>query len=136
MEKDLVSVKRSYGRILLKNEDVLRDFYTLFLNSHPSIPPYFQNTNFKKQTSLLRDAINYSIMMAEKNALAIQRLQEISKSHSRSRLNILPKFYPHWKKTLLATLEKHDPEFSETLKKQWDKILSEACDFMISGHET
>ena len=130
----ITRVKLSYGRALLKG-DLIDRFYDIFLVSHPEIKPKFSKTNFEQQKGLLKHGINLMISFAGKSSTGMSGLTRIQQSHSIGRMNIEPKFYTYWGNSLLKAISEFDPEFSDSLKEDWRKVLRVGIEFIISGYK-
>jgi hemoglobin-like flavoprotein len=132
------NVKRSYGRCVLTRaakEQFFHQFYSVFLQSHPDIDSMFSNTKFDTQVSMLKNAINMSILYVEKqDELAIDVLNTIRKSHSRERMDVKPEYYPHWLDSLLKTLWICDPNFTPELEQDWRAMMQTSIDYIIEGY--
>ncbi len=132
--KDDSKLRQSFGRCLLIDPDFFRHFYDDFLSSHEEIPPFFKNTDFKKQASLLRDAVSYCIMFSEGSPFAESVLGRLRTLHSRTKLNVHPKYYKYWQSTLILRISKTDPEFNPKLESEWHKVLQKTVDLMTAGY--
>jgi len=62
-------------------------------------------------------------------------LGEIKVSHNRKHLNIHPDYYPFWKNSLLAALEKNDPQFNDELRNLWYSVLDSGIKFIAGGYK-
>ncbi|NOZ51543.1 MAG: globin [Gammaproteobacteria bacterium] len=112
-----------------------KHFYQLFFNSHPEIKTLFEHTDFEKQTTLLKHALSMAIMFAEDdNDLAKSVLTQIRKSHSRTKLNIKPKYYALWLNCLMHTFWVCDPQFNQALEKNWRTLLQISIDYIREGY--
>lgn len=138
MPIDFVSVKKSYGRCVLTRatkEKFFSQFYGLFLNSHPEIYAMFEETDFEKQITMLKNAISMSILYAEKtDELAVDVLNKIRKSHSRERRNVKPVYYTFWLKSLIETLWLCDPQFTPDLERHWRDMMQQSIDYITEGY--
>jgi hemoglobin-like flavoprotein len=135
---DFNSVKKSYGRCVLTRDAKKRffsHFYDAFLNSHPAIAPLFANTDFDRQTSILKNAISMTIMYAEKqDELAKDVLTRVRRSHSRERYNVKPEYYTYWLNSLIATLRVCDPDFNEPLEQHWRNMMRISIGYIVEGY--
>mgnify|MGYP000397814690 FL=1 len=103
--------------------------------SHPDIPKHFEKTDFDKQKDLLSQSINMAILFPQKNKIATNAIDRISKTHSKENMDINPKFYPYWLDSLITTLSESDPEFTTDLERQWRLILQETIDHISKGYQ-
>ena len=134
MDYDIEEVRMSYGRSL-SNRKLIDRFYEIFMASHPDIPKLFENTDFDKQKDLLSQSINMAILFPQKNKIATNAIDRISKTHSKENMDINPEFYPYWLDSLITTLSESDPEFTTDLERQWRLILQETIDHISKGYQ-
>ena len=126
-------VKKSFDRCSNKN-DIIGEFYNVFLDSHPDIKPRFANTNFVEQKKLLLQGLDLTIMFATDEPVGKIGINRIKKSHRKAELDIPPELYPYWKESFLHVISELDPEFSPELRQQWDLVLQKSIDYIISGY--
>ncbi len=126
-------VRQSYGRAL-RGGAFLDDFYKEFLASSPEIKPMFAKTDFTKQKELLREGVSFLLMFCQDMPLAKVKIERLGTSHNRSHLNIRPDMYRFWIDSLMKTLKKHDPQFSEALDVQWRQVLNKGIEAMKSAY--
>ena len=131
---DIHQVRRSFARCTIKG-DIVGRFYEIFLDSHPAIKPMFANTDLENQKKLLHHGINLTIMFAEGSPVGQGGIDRISQSHCRARMNINPDLYPHWKSSLLKAISEFDPEFNDTLRAIWDRVLQKSIDHISASYE-
>ena len=131
---DLNDVKCSLGRCLLKPEFLDR-FYEVFLNSHPSFPRLFENTDFKKQKALLQTTINYLLMYAEGSKFASTQLEKVAVIHDEEHVNIKPAYYKYWTESLMQVVKEHDKDFSPELEQQWRQVVDPGIQLFISKYK-
>lgn len=139
MPIDFESVKKSYGRCMITRqtkEVFFTTFYDKFLNSHDSIREMFRNTEFEKQTTMLKNAISMAILFAEKqDDLARDFLTKIRNSHSRARRDVKPEYYTLWLDSLMETFRECDPHFSVQLEASWREMLQVTIDYIVEGYD-
>lgn len=136
MDADTIArVRQSYGRCIAQ-PDFMEGFYSNFLSSSPEIPAMFQNTNFSKQKTLLKDSIALVFMFAkdDKNTSVRKQLLHIGERHSRSQLNVAAHLYPFWINSLIKTISIYDTKFSPELEKEWRAIAVVAIEFLKSWY--
>lgn len=126
-------VQNSYGRCIAKGE-FIPTFYERFLSSHPEVKGKFAKTNFDEQYKLLRHGINLMIMFAADNIAGKAGLNRIMQSHCRSRMNIEPRFYNIWKKSLLDTVAEKDRQYTPEIRKAWDEVLEKGIKHIVGGY--
>jgi len=138
MPIDFDNVKKSYGRCVFTHEakeKFFQQFYETFLKSHPDIGALFVSTDFEKQNSMLKNAINMSILYAEKqDDLAKDVLTNISRSHSSKRHNVKPEYYDYWLNSLIKTLQACDPNFNQELEQNWRDMMQISIDYIVERY--
>ena len=133
LKGSLSRVTKSYGRVLLK-PDLFTSFYERFLKSSPKIKPKFENTNMEKQHALLRRGVSMVIMFAGGGKAAEGAITNIQRTHSVNNLNIEPELYGFWRKSLVDTIATFDPNFTEELREDWNRILQVGIDHIVAGY--
>ena len=138
MDLEINNIKKSYGRVLFTREQKQRffnGFYGLLLASNDEIKAMFANTNFDKQTLMLKNAISMAIMYVEnEDSIARDFLVKIRKTHARDRMNIKPEYYDYWMECLIQTLWECDPQFSDALESGWRKVMGKAIEVIREGY--
>ena len=131
---DLDAVRNSYARCLMR-EDFVDRFYDIFIDSHPSIRPMFENTDFDLQINLLRQGLMYAFEFARGDKRANTYIEQLRESHGRhGRIKVQPKLYPFWVNSMVTAASQCDPEFNPRLEKEWRNVLSKATAHMKSGY--
>ena len=126
-------VNRSYGQCCT-SKGFFDDFYNNFLASSPEIAGMFAGTEMTRQKQLLRAGIGHLIMAYRGQPMSKMKLEKIAVSHNAAHMNIKPALYPLWKKALLTTIAKHDPEFDEEIRKAWLKVLDKGISDIIARY--
>ena len=127
--EEISLTKMSLMRGLLENPDFFDEFYDSFFESSPVIHELFKNTDFGKQKDLLREGIEIMILYADGTESGKERLKKIAVIHKKMKLT--PGLYDFWRDTLIDTLAKNDPEFSEEHRTAWVAVLNNGIDFFI-----
>jgi hemoglobin-like flavoprotein len=109
-------------------------FYERFVTSDPRIGPYFLNTDFKKQKNLLRDGVGRALSFAAGDAGSVSFVENLSMTHNRSHMNILPELYPFWLNALLQTLAETDPDWNKKLESEWRESLEKTIQRMSRAY--
>ena len=122
-------VNLSLGRCLI-NDQFLDSFYQKFLIKSPRIGEMFRKTDLKKQIKVLREGITFLVMASGGSRFALKELEKLGTLHDKNHLNIEPSMYSLWVDAFLETLEEHDHEFSEDLKREWEATLEESLTIM------
>lgn len=109
-------------------------FYERFVTSDPRIGPYFLSTDFKKQKNLLKDGVGRALSFASGDSNSVSFVENLSVTHNRSHMNILPELYPFWLNSLLETLAETDPKWSRSLENEWREALQKTINLMSRAH--
>ncbi|MCC6143746.1 MAG: globin, partial [Candidatus Hydrogenedentes bacterium] len=109
-------------------------FYERFVTSDPRIGPYFLSTDFKKQKNLLKDGVGRALSFAAGDSGSVSFVENLSVTHNRSHMNILPELYPYWLNSLLETLSETDPKWSRSLENEWRDALQKTINLMSRSH--
>ncbi len=99
--------------------DFAEKFYDIFLNSSPEIPPYFAQTDFDKQRKLLRATVAIVVGRDVSDPNMRATMDRIGESHSRKKLDVLPRLYELWLDSICETVKALDPEWTEQLEDHW-----------------
>ncbi len=123
MDKTTVdSVNLSLGRCINK-PDFLDTFYKNFIKSDHRIAAHFQNTDMKKQMSLLKQGLTFVVMAAGGSSFALKEIEKLGVLHDKQHLNVHPDLYSFWEKSLIETIKEFDKQFDVQLEKNWHDIL-------------
>lgn len=134
MDEAIVNrVKQSYGRAL-GNHDLMSDFYSRLMASHPGIARMFESIDMEQQQAVLKQSLSMAILFPRGNIIATHAMQRIRGSHARDRLDIRPEYYDYWVDALIDTLAESDPEFSPALEQQWRDVLGHTIAFIREGY--
>lgn len=127
-------LQASYGRCLRKGHFIER-FYTLFMDSHPDIPPLFAGTDFSRQYMALRRGISSAIVHAAGSRLAERTMAAMADVHgSRGRAPVPPALYPYWVDSLVAAVAEFDPEYTPQLGRRWRQAMETTTAFFVSHY--
>lgn len=131
---DLDAVRNSYARCLMR-EGFAERFYEIFIDSHPSIRPMFENTDFELQINLLRQGLGYAFEFARGDSRAAAYMDTLRETHGRNgRVNVSPKWYPFWVNSMVIAANEFDPKFTPELEREWRSVLSKATAHMKTGY--
>jgi hemoglobin-like flavoprotein len=112
-------LQQSYGRCL-REKNFIERFYEIFLESHPSIRPMFEKTDFQTQRMALRHGISAAISYASGSSLTKRTMDQMADVHSRKgHAPVSPDLYPHWIESLVKTVTEVDPQASPELLARW-----------------
>ncbi|MBL7645689.1 MAG: nitrate- and nitrite sensing domain-containing protein [Candidatus Hydrogenedentes bacterium] len=110
-------------------------FYERFVTSDPRIGPYFLNTDFKKQKNLLKDGVGRALSFAAGDPGSVNFVENLSVTHNRGHMNILPELYPFWLNALVQTLADTDPKWSTRLETEWRESLQKTIQLMSRAYD-
>lgn len=130
-EVEYKNVEASFGRCSV-NKDFIQVFYDIFLQSDPSIAPFFKDTDFEEQKKALKFGLSNLVMYAKdpNAAYAKGKLDQLATNHDHKHLNINPRMYKFWIDSLIEAIKKTDAEFNTQLEKDWKKVLNLGIDHM------
>lgn len=135
-QESLRTAKASFDRCSAAPE-FLSGFYRHFFALCPEAQPLFVQTDFARQTRLLRDAIGLLLIApffstgADAGPTVLSKMAE---RHSRRHLNIEPRFYPPFVESLMATVKESDPEYSPAIEAAWRAAISKGVAYMQSKY--
>lgn len=108
----------------------LERFYEIFLGSSQEVVEKFRNTDFARQTLVLKGSL-YMLMLASGGTPeALQHLERMAQLHSRKQLNIRPELYDLWLTCMLKAVAEFDPLFDEKTEQAWRHLLQHGIDYI------
>ena len=116
------------------SKDFIPAFYSRFLLSSEEIMLKFKHTDFDKQYKMLERSLRLIAGATSGEPSALRELKERAESHDRYHLNIKKDMYELWKAAVLQTAEEYDPEWSDTVRHAWEKILDLAINQMVKSY--
>jgi hemoglobin-like flavoprotein len=119
--------QQSYSRCQ-RTPDFFMRFYDVLLESHPAIPPMFENTDFPKQRKLLQHGLGLLLSFA--NKADEQLLERIAARHSASGLDVDPELYPCFVDSLVEVVRRSDPKFDDEIERAWREAVEPGIDFI------
>ena len=124
MANNYDDLQQSYGRCL-REKNFIERFYEIFLESHPSIRPMFEKTDFQTQRMALRHGISAAISYASGSSLTKRTMNQMADVHSRKgHAPVSPDLYPHWIDSLVKTVQETDPQATPELLSRWRHGMS------------
>lgn len=123
-------VMQSYGRCC-KSDDFFEDFYEHFLQSSEEVRSKFVKTNMVAQKTLLRQGIMNLVMVAR--GMPDTKLRQLGETHSRHGFNIPGHLYDLWIHSLVTTIKKHDPNYTNDIREAWFDVLNQGI-AVIKSH--
>lgn len=124
-------VFQSYGRCC-KSEQFFVDFYDYFMSSSQAIKDRFAKTDMSQQRHLLRNGIMQLVLCAR--GMPDRKLRALGESHNRSGYNIPQEWYSLWLDSLMKTVGKHDPEYTEELDACWREVLEPGIELIRGAY--
>jgi hemoglobin-like flavoprotein len=118
----------SYARCQLAPE-FFRAFYNRFLESDPSVPPYFAQTRFDKQEKLLQHGLSMLLIFAKRSNPNL--LNRLVHRHGPADLNIPARLYPLFLDSLLATVKQFDSACDAATLEAWRATLAPGIALMM-----
>lgn len=126
-------VMQSYGRCSVQPA-FFDEFYSRFMASSPEVKTLFQNTDFKRQNTLLRVGLSYLIIYGDGSESVKGKIEELGTLHGRSKLNIRPELYPLWVDSLMEAVRQYDVRYTEELGQAWRETLQKGIRLMLSKY--
>lgn len=122
----LLGVRQSFDRA--RRSDFAHRFYSVFLASDPAVRKKFENTDFEKQRWLLMHGVYSMLDYAEGKPLGKLALDRLAVRHGPDDLAIPVDMYEKWLTSFIGTLRVTDPEFNESLARDWIAALRPGID--------
>jgi|APSaa5957512535_1039671.scaffolds.fasta_scaffold244664_1 hemoglobin-like flavoprotein len=138
----LSEFSRSYERILgasvqMKSEraeQFFEYFYQHFLGSSQEVRDAFRGTDISKQAGMLKRSLFFSVGFISSQESS-EFMEKIGRAHSRKEHDIAAPLYELWMTSMVAAVEKYDPECSESVKLAWCLALAPAVSYMKYLHD-
>jgi hemoglobin-like flavoprotein len=129
-------VRDSYLRVK-DRPDFASDFYKNLFFLKPKLKEYFVKTDFEHQDKALLHGLNFIIsFLDQKDTHARQQVIRLSRTHSKSGMNIHPHDYYYWIEALIMTVKSHDEDWISDLTYYWREVISYPIMFMVSQYFT
>lgn len=132
--QEYLIVRQSFARCTLKN-DFLVTFYSILMGASDEIKTMFAHTDMPRQRSLLKEALIYLISFPTGNVFSQQRVTELAMSHSQIGLNVRPELYVTWVDSLIESVRRHDPQFTNELGAAWRQVLAPGIAAMVARYD-
>ena len=114
--------------------DFAESFYTTFMNASPAIAPFFAQTEFARQRTLLRDSVYLMVTQDVSDPEMRTLLDKLGALHSRAGRNIAPKLYELWLDSICQTVKGLDPEWSQSLEDHWRVRLRAGMQIIMAAY--
>jgi len=124
----------SYQRCC-ENPAFFEAFYRNFFTVCPEAAPRFANTDFERQSRLLRHAFGLLLIFPKQPEGEPTLLTRVAERHSRSDLNVPPSFYPPFVDSLIATVKQYDPACTPEVEDAWRRTVAKGVAYMVSRYE-
>lgn len=124
----MTDLMNSYLRV--RESDLPKKFYEIFLDADPRIRPLFRNTNFSRQEALLMEALFILVQFADGKSVGEMAIERLGDTHNRKGMNIPPDLYPIWLDCMIKALSEKDSRFSPTLEVEWRNAIQKGIDIM------
>lgn len=112
----------SFERCLSK-EGFLPRFYELFLNTSPEVKEKFKDTDFKKQTRVVKKSL-YALAMATMGTEeARAEIERLGQTHGRGGLKVNAYMYDLWLTCLLQAVKEFDIGWTPEVEQIWLKAF-------------
>jgi hemoglobin-like flavoprotein len=111
-------------------------FYERFVGASDVVRERFSSTTIENQKKILQDSLQLVSRAYQGFDDGLTHLESIARTHSRRHLDIPPSLYELWLKTLIATAQDFDPEFSERIESAWRAVLRPGIERMIDVYRT
>jgi hemoglobin-like flavoprotein len=125
--------KGSYERCGAQ-ERFLYDFYRRFLENCPEAAAMFGNSDFDRQTRLLKHALGLLLIYPGQPSGEPNLLERVAERHSRRDLDVAPRLYEPFVDSLIETVREYDPQFSLAVEAAWRTTLSAGVAYMKSKY--
>ncbi len=130
-EKDFQDFNDSLERCL-NNESFIPSFYERFIQASPQIRRLFQHTDMERQFRMLRSSIYMCMLAARSHIQARGHLTALGDKHSQ--LGVRPLYYSFWLESLIASVEAHDPKYSDHVEGVWRAVMAPGVRMMIARY--
>lgn len=112
------------------SSDFLDTFYNRFLGSSEEIRQKFQKTDMDLQKQMLLKSLKLSAGATAGSREALAEISDRAESHDRNHLDIPPRLYAYWLDSLIASAERFDSEWDDSVEAAWRRILGHVINHM------
>jgi len=110
-------------------------FYQIFVASSPKVAAKFAQTDFARQRKALEASLHLMIKAVRDDRSGMDAyLKDLADRHSCRDLNIGSEFYDYWLDSLLSTVKEFDPEYGETVRDAWERVMLVGIEYMLSRY--
>lgn len=106
-------------------------FYDRFLSTSNEVRNKFAETDFDKQNQMLLQSLRISAGATAGDPAALREIRERAETHSRDNLDIPPRLYDLWLKSVLETAREFDASWSHSVEEAWTTILGHVIKHMV-----
>jgi hemoglobin-like flavoprotein len=116
------------------NPDFIPFFYETFFEACPEAKPMFAKTDFERQHKLLLHALGLLLAFSHEPDDEPNLLTRVAARHGRNDINATPAMYEPFVASLMGTIERHDPEFSDQTRAAWAAAVTKGIEYMKSKY--
>jgi hemoglobin-like flavoprotein len=113
----------------------LTRFYEIFLASSPEVREKFRDTDFSRQTRMLRASLHMTLAAGYGSPEAPAHLERLAILHGKGGRNIGPHLYRLWLDALVQAASEHDPDFTPDLATAWRDMLTPGINILVAAYE-
>ena len=115
-----------------RDPEFFESFYQTFLASSPEVQKKFADTDFVRQKAALRDSLRKMMNAArDRTGDPARHLIHLAERHSSRDLRIGAALYDNWLDSLLATVRKIDPEYSDDIGNAWERVMMVGIRYLL-----
>lgn len=135
MSKKIESLRASYLRCQ-EHGDLVEEFFSIFIASHPVIKLLFANSDINKQKQTLEQGIEYILSF---NTEYNRAMKAINAFHKRltpgGSSKIMSIYLKYWKESFIKAVSRIDPQFNKNLEESWNQVLQLVISYLGSEPE-
>lgn len=134
MNRDATDVARASYQRCCTVPEFFESFYRHFFQACPEAEARFANTDFERQNRLLRHAFGLLLIFPNQPEYEPTLLTRLAERHSRRDLDVDPSLYAFFVDSLIATVQRYDPEFTPAVADAWRTTIAKGIDYMKSKY--
>lgn len=127
----------SFQRVINRrvgDEDFFAAFYEVFVGDSVEVAEKFSHVDMQKQREHLRKSLDQMVYFSI-DRQASDEMFRIARIHSVSGNDIRPELYECWLESLLKTVSRFDPQFSDEVDIAWRIVLAPGISYMQLQHQ-
>lgn len=104
-------------------------FYEYFMENNPTAKKAFENTDMERQKQIIKKSL---LFMANFSCCdqGTEFMERIARSHNQHHYNIAPELYDCWLDSMIITVQRFDPEFTQDIDIAWRLSLTPGISYM------